>query len=141
MRTRRRQALGVSGEKGLATLEMAFVFPIFLLLTLGLVEFSRAWLTVNTMNYATREAVRLAATTAGLAANNTAVRDRATTLLANANVTGATVTNTAPSGTPLDVAVTTTLPFSYLGVTGTMLGFSFGGPITLTSSATMRYER
>ena len=141
MRTRRRQALAVSGETGLATLEMAFIFPIFVLLTIGLVEFSRAWLTVNTMNHATREAVRLAATTAGVTADDGAVISKATTLLANANVFGATVSNTAPAGTPRQVTVTTTLNFNYLGVTGTILGFSFGGTIPLTSQATMRYER
>lgn len=142
MRTRQRQPLGVSGERGLAIVEMAFILPIFLFVTFGLVEFSRAWLTVNTMNHATREAVRVAATTAGLTADNAAVLAKATTLLANANVTGATVTNTAPAGTPPEVTVTTTLPFSYLGVSGTLLGYTgFGAPITLTSAATMRYER
>jgi Flp pilus assembly protein TadG len=142
MRTRRRQPLAVSGERGLAIVEMAFILPIFLFVTFGLVEFSRAWLTVNTMNHATREAVRLASTRAGLSANDAAVLSRATTLLANANVTGATVINTAPAGTPPEVTVTTTLPFSYLGVSGTLLGYTgFASPITLTSAATMRYER
>jgi Flp pilus assembly protein TadG len=121
---------------------MAFILPLFLFVTFGLVEFSRAWLTVNTMNHATREAVRFAATTAGLTADNAAVLAKATTLLANANVTGATVTNTAPGGTPSEVTVTTTLSFRYLGVSGALLGYTgFGAPIILTSNATMRYER
>lgn len=121
---------------------MAFILPIFLFVTFGLVEFSRAWLTVNTMNHATREAVRLAATTAGLTADDPAVSNRATTLLANANITGAIVTNTAPTGTPPAVTVTTTLPFRYLGVSGTLLGYTgFASPIMLTSTAAMRYER
>ena len=142
MRARRRQPLGASGERGLAIVEMAFILPIFLFVTFGLVEFSRAWLTVNTMNHATREAVRFAATTAGLTADNAAVLAKATTLLASANVTGATVTNTAPAGTPPEVTVITTLPFRYLGVSGTLLGYTgFGAPITLTSTAVMRYER
>ncbi len=142
MRTRQGQPLGVSGERGLAIVEMAFILPIFLFVTFGLVEFSRAWLTVNTMNHATREAVRLAATTAGLTANASTVITKATTILTNANVIGAAVTNTAPAGTPPEVTVTTTLPFSYLGVSGTLLGYTgFGAPIILTSNATMRYER
>lgn len=141
MRTRRRRPLGASGETGLATLEMAFILPIFLLLTIGLVEFSRAWLTVNTMNHATREAVRLAATTAGLTANDAPVVNKATTILANANISGATVTNTAPTGTPPEVQVTTTLNFAYLGVAGTILGWKLPATIPLTSQATMRYER
>ncbi len=141
MRTRRRQALAVSGETGLAILEMAFIFPIFVLLTIGLVEFSRAWLTVNTMNHATREAVRLAAVTSPVVANDSAVVTKVNSILANAGLSGATVTNTAPAGTPREVTVTTTLNFNYLGGTGTILGFSFGGTIPLASQATMRYER
>lgn len=142
MQTQRKQAVEVRGERGLAIVEMAFILPIFLFVTLGLVEFSRAWLTVNTLNHATREAARLAATTAGLAADDTTVIAKATTLLANANVTGATVTNTAPAGTPPTVTVTTTLSFRYLGMSGTLLGYTgFGAPIMLISTATMRYER
>jgi Flp pilus assembly protein TadG len=122
--------------------EMAFILPIFLFVTFGLVEFSRAWLTVNTMNHATREALRVAATTAGLTADNSTVITKATTILSSANIAGATVTNSAPAGTPPEVTVTTTLNFSYLGVSGTLLGYTgFGAPITLTSNATMRYER
>ena len=142
MRVLQRQPLGVSRERGLAIVEMAFILPIFLFVTFGLVEFSRAWLTVNTMNHATREAVRFAATTAGLTADNYTVITKATTILSNANIAGATVTNSAPAGTPPEVTVRTTLPFSYLGVSGTLLGYTgFGAPITLTSSATMLYER
>jgi len=140
MRTRRRQPLGVSGERGLAILEMAFILPIFLLLTIGLAEFSRAWLVVNTMNHATREAVRLAATTPSLTANNTAVIGRANTILAAAGIAGATVTNTVPAGIPPQVQVD--IAFTYAWITGiSPLGFNFTGTIPLASQATMRYER
>jgi Flp pilus assembly protein TadG len=120
---------------------MSFVFPLLLVVTFGIVEFGRAWLVVNTMNHATREALRLAATTAGLTAGDSTVINKATTILANANVSGATVTNTAPAGTPPEVTVTTTLTFTYLTQIGPFFGFSFTGTIPLTSQATMRYER
>jgi Flp pilus assembly protein TadG len=146
MYTRRRQPLGVGRETGLATLEMAFIFPIFLFLTLGLVEFSRAWLTVNTLNHVTRELVRVAAVTSPPSAINAAVESRKSALLeANFLVDGASpeVTCTPACDSPSDVTVTTTLSFEYLGVTGTILGFTgfTGEAFDLISTATMRYER
>ena len=122
-------------------MEMAFILPLFLLLTFGIFEFGRAWLTVNTMNHATREAVRLAATTAALNANDPAVVNKARGILAAAGLSGASVTNTAPSGTPPAVTVTTTLNFAFLTGIGPVSGFSFSGTVPLTGSATMRYER
>ena len=140
---RRPQSQGslIGGEAGAEIVEMAFVLPIFLLLSFGIFEFGRAWLAVNTMNHATREAVRLAATTAGLTADSTSVVDKAKGILANAGLTGAIVTNTAPSGAPPQVTVTTTLNFTFMTGIGPILGFSFAGTIPLSSQATMRYER
>src|SRR3990172_8553696 len=96
------------------------------------------------MNHATREAVRLAATTAGLTAGDSRGINRATTILANANLTGATVNNTAPTpgppGTPREVTVTINRTFVYLTQIGPIFGFSFTVTIPLASRATMRYE-
>ena len=114
MRKRRRRGSVIGGEAGAAIVEMAFVLPLFLLLTFGIFEFGRAWLTVNTMNHATREAVRLAAVSTPLVANDSAVVNKANTILGNAGLTGATVTNTAPAGTPPAVTVTTSLNFSFM---------------------------
>lgn len=126
----------------MATVEMALILPLFLLVTFGLAEFGLAWLTVNTMNHAAREAVRLAAVTPGLAAGDSAVINRATTILANAGITGASVTNTAPiPGTPPQVAVSIALTYTWLTQIGPFFGFSFTGTIPLASAATMRYER
>ena len=141
MRQPPRQGLVIGGESGAATVEMAFILPLFLLLTFGIFEFGRAWLTVNTVNHATREAVRLAATTTGLTANATTVINKAKDILAAAGLSGASVTNTGPSGTPPQVTVTTTLSFNFLTGIGPFFGFSFPATIPLTSSATMRYER
>jgi len=142
MRKPRRRGSVIGGESGAAIVEMAFVLPLFLLLTFGIFEFGRAWLTVNTMNHATREAVRLAAVTTPLVANDGAVVSMANTILGNAGLTGATVTNTAPAGAPPSVTVTTTLNFSFITGFGPFYGFTFpGGTIALNSTATMRYER
>ena len=142
MRQRGRQVPVIGGAAGSAIVEMAFVFPVFLLLTFGIVEFGQAWLTLNAMNHATREAVRLAATTGGLAADDATVISKATTILANTNLTPDNVTNTAPVlvGGFREVTVTTALTFTYLTQIGPIFGFSFSGTIPLTSQATMHYE-
>jgi Flp pilus assembly protein TadG len=143
MRKPRRRGSVIGGEAGAAIVEMAFVLPVFLLLTFGIFEFGRAWLTVNTMNHATREAVRLAAVTTPLVANDTAVVNKVNTILGNAGLTGATVTNTAPAATtPPSVTVNTTLNFSFMTGFGPFFGFTFPPvAIALNSSATMFYER
>ncbi len=136
-----KQGSAIGGEAGSTIVEMAFVLPLFLLLTFGIFEFGRAWLAVNTMNHATREAVRLAVTTPGLTANNASVIEKGKDILAAAGLSGTSVTNTAPSGTPPQVTVTTTLSFNFLTGIGPLFGFNFPGTIPLASSATMRYER
>ena len=141
MRLREEQGSAIAGEAGSATLEMAFILPLFLLLTFGIFEFGRAWLILNTLNHATREAVRLASTTSALTANNTSVVTKANDILATAGVTGASVTNTAPSGTPPQATVSATFNFNFLTGIGPLFGFKFSGSIPMTSSATMRYER
>jgi Flp pilus assembly protein TadG len=120
---------------------MAFVLPLFLLMSFGIFEFARAWLTLNTMNHATREAARVAATTAPLTANSSAVVNKANEILNNAGLTGASVTNTAPAGNPPQVTVITSLNYQYMTGFGPIFGFSFTGIIPLASQATMRYER
>lgn len=131
----------INGKAGSATVEMALVLPLFLLLVFGIAEFGRAWLVLNTMNHAAREAVRVAATTASLTADNSAVISRANTILAAATITGAAVHNTVPSGTPPQVTVDITFTYNWMTQIGPLLGFSFVGDIPLTSAATMRYER
>jgi Flp pilus assembly protein TadG len=141
LKSLRQRSIG-SRNAGMATVEMALILPLFLLVTFGLAEFGLAWLTVNTMNHAAREAVRLAAVTPSLAADDSAVVNRATTILANAGITGASVTNTAPiPGIPPQVAVNIALTYTWLTQIGPLFGFSFTGTIPLASTATMRYER
>jgi len=128
-------------EAGSTLLEIALILPVLLLLTFGVFEFGRAWLIVNTMSHATREAVRLAATTEGLAADAPPVINKAKEILSAAGLPGASVRNTAPLGTPPEVTVTVDLDFAFLTGIGPVSGFSFTGALPLSSSATMRYER
>jgi len=119
---------------------MAFLLPVFLLLVFGVFEFARAWLVLNTLNHASREAVRLAATKENLKANDSEVIAKAQGVAQAAGITGTAASNSSPSGSPSEVSVTTSLNYSFM--TGiTLLGFSFSGTIPMNASATMRYER
>lgn len=61
MMTRDRSILRQSDRKGVATVEFAFVVPIFLVLILGMIEVSRLLDTQNQVAVAAREGARLAA--------------------------------------------------------------------------------
>jgi len=137
----RRITDAIGGQRGSAILEFAFIMPLLLLLTFGVAEFGRAWLIVNTLNHATREAVRVASTTASLTANDPAVVNKAQTILTVAGVKNAAVTNTTPAGTPPAVTVTTSYNFAFMTGIGPLVKFSFSGTLPLSSTATMRYER
>jgi Flp pilus assembly protein TadG len=50
----------LSSRRAAASLEFALVFPVLLLVILGVIEFSRAFLTEHMLTLATREAARLA---------------------------------------------------------------------------------
>ncbi len=129
-----------NGQRGSTTVEMAIFLPLFLLLVFGIFEFSRAWFTLNSMNHATREAVRLAAVTPALTAGHASVIARATNILTASGITTATVANTAPTGSPKEVQVTIDLTYSWITQIGPLLGYSFKGTIPLHTSAIMRYE-
>ncbi len=149
MRHPREKRLRGNGEAGSTIVEMALILPLFLLLVFGIFEFGRAWLIINTMNHAAREAVRLAVVTPSLTEDYTTedatgVVDRANKILTDAGITGADVHNTAPTaptiGAPLQVTVTIGLTYKWMTGIGPLLGFSFTGAIPLLSQATMCYE-
>ncbi len=59
-RARRGAMLLARSRLGAVALEFALVFPVFLLLIYGLFEFSRVFLTENTLEFAVEEAARFA---------------------------------------------------------------------------------
>lgn len=122
--------------RGQAVVEFALVLPILLLLLLGISEFGRAFLTLNSLTQAAREGARIAAT----GGDQTAVNDRVMEVLNAANITpaGGGITFIGPDMTVPDriVTVTVTSDFQVLG--GSILPFS--GIIPLTGSTVMRFE-
>jgi Flp pilus assembly protein TadG len=117
--------------RGQALVEFALVIPLLLLLMVGIMEFSRAWMTQNILTGAAREGARAAA----VGGNGVAAANQ---VLTSANINTASV-NVAPSGSqygPVTVTVTYNFPVS---VPGFLPGWS-AATIPLRSTTTMRKE-
>lgn len=57
---RRRQQVGKKQRSGAALVEMAIVLPIFLMVSLGIIEFGRALMVANMVTNSAREGARMA---------------------------------------------------------------------------------
>ncbi len=96
-------------------MEFAVVAPIFFLLVFGIIEFGRAIMVQEILTNASREGARLAVLDSPTPTASS-VNSTVTTYLANAGISGATVTinpsepTTAGYGQP--VTVTVTIPFT-----------------------------
>jgi len=122
-------------EGGQNLVEFAIVLPILMLIILGIIEFSWAWLQTNTATSAAREAARVAAITVPY---GTADADaRARTVLQNAGINSgaATVTITIPDAVTRQITVT--VQFQYHSITGFIPGLN---GITLRGRTSIRWE-
>jgi Flp pilus assembly protein TadG len=129
-------------QRGTSTLEFIVVLPTLLLVLFAIIEFSRAWLTVNIVTTASREGARVGVvtpTSSGDVFDNTDALARIDQILASANLSdGATrnVTCAAPcvSGSTVqaDVQVTfdTVIPLLSSILTN----------VNISRTTTMRYE-
>lgn len=127
-----------SKRRGAAAVEFALVAPIFFMLVLGMVEIGRAVMVRQVLTNASREGARRAVLDGAKAAEVTTF---VTTYLANASVTGATVTfpqgNPEAAGYGVPVEVKVSVPFSQVSwVTAPM----YLGGQTLSASTIMRRE-
>ncbi len=117
---------------GQALVEFALVIPIFILIVIGIIEFGRLWMTLNTLTGAAREGVRVAAVTAP---DPTLVNNAVNNILTAANITGVTITLAGPNGAN---EVTVTVQMTYTTLTGTFIPGLNG--LQLTRSSMMRWE-
>jgi Flp pilus assembly protein TadG len=69
--TRSRRELGSRRRRGTAAVETAVVFPIYLMLLFGVIEFGHAQLVLNLLNSAVRNGARLGSTEGTTTANVT----------------------------------------------------------------------
>lgn len=90
-------------NRGQSLVEFALVIPILLLLMVGIMEFSRAWMTQNILTSAAREGARVGAVSGQAAGEAAAVN-----VLHSANINSAGVNvATSPPGPPYgDVTAT-----------------------------------
>ena len=137
-------------QRGTATLEFILTLPLLLFVWFGIVEFSRAWHTLNIITTAAREGARIGSTTpldAGGLFDPSAAEDRIDGILGAANLVSTVNTVTcvpipcvpgpdcpcvAGSEVRADVSVTfqTAVP----------LALPMLQPLTLQQSVSMRYE-
>ena len=118
-------------NRGQSLVEFAFVIPILLILMVGIMEFSRAWMTKNILTSAAREGARAAAVGEDYVG-------RANYVLNSANIFTASVDGSFPGYKygPITVTITYDFPVS---VPGFLPGWS-AATIWLEGRATMAQE-
>jgi len=123
-----------SAESGEALVEMALVLPILLVLSMGMLDFGRAFHTKSLLDQAAREGARVAVVTAP---DVGVVQGRVNDLLgAMPHVT--TVSAVGPDRM-VTVTVTATFTFVTPGVF-TLIGASYGNTIPMIGKSSMRFE-
>ncbi|MBI5284469.1 MAG: pilus assembly protein [Chloroflexi bacterium] len=124
-------------QRGQSLAEFAMVVPVFLILLFGVVDFSlglKAWLTVTN---ASREGARVLV----LGQSCTQVTDQARNVASSLSpAVSVTITPSSCTGSSGD-AMTVTVSYTYNSITplGNFVNL-LTGPITMTSSSTMRHE-
>ncbi len=129
--------------RGTSTVEFVIVLPVLLLVFLGITEFSRAWMYLNAVTMAAREAARVGTVTPAPWTDAAAKAKIANVLTpifgtsqANAIASAATVTCAAPC--EADSAVTATVGYTFTSLVPRMLPMLDG--VLLAETAVMRYE-
>lgn len=122
-------------ERGAAMVEFALVFPLLIVLIMGIVEVGRAYHVQTSLSNAAREGVRTMALGNNATAARTAAKNAATTLsppLTDAQLTISPATCTSGAQVTMTVKYTT----SYITALPGMVGV--GNSLTLTGKGTMR---
>ncbi len=129
---------GRSSERGTALIEFALVLPLLLVLTVAVVDLSRAFYAKNVAEQAAREGVRLLAVTS--TADSALVRQRVLQVANSAGVTVSGLTMTDPDASR-QVSVKVDCAFDWLmpGVFN-LFGAGLKNPTALSGKAVMRDE-
>ena len=121
-------------QSGEALVEMALVLPILIVLSMGMLDFGRAFHMKSLMDQAAREGARVAVVTAP---DEDVVKGRVTDLLG----TMPHVTTVSAVGPDKMVTVTVTATFTFVtpGVFR-LIGAGFNNTIPMTGRSSMRFE-
>lgn len=128
-------------EDGAVLVEFAIVLPILLLIVWVIIDFARAYYTVNSLASAVREGARVAAVYEVPADNETAIKDRvkaAFNAFGGPALTDAQIIIIDETTTNGEVTVRV---HEYEWLTTTPITFISGGRILMTREATFRWER
>jgi len=124
-------------QAGVALIEAAFVLPVLLVLTMGMLDFGRAFHTKSVLDQAAREGARIAVVTSP---DVDLVTDKVNAVLASSGVTATSVTVLGPgSDHMVTVTVTTTFTFITPGVFALVNG-NFGNTLPMSGQTVMRFE-
>jgi Flp pilus assembly protein TadG len=137
-------------ERGAALLETAITLPLVLLVTIGAVEFGRAYQTYQVITNAAREGARIAVLPG---VNDAAVDNRVVDYMSAGQLSAAeeatvTVTRNNPlaigTGAATASRVVVSYPFTFMVLQPVaqlvVSGSTVGAPLTMTASALMRNE-
>jgi Flp pilus assembly protein TadG len=125
-------------QRGTAIIEFALVFPFLLVLTLCVIDVSRAFFIKNVAVQAAREAVRTAVVLSPSAAADSATA-RARQVVDAANVTMTQCSFTDLGNRQWRITVAVEFRWLYPGLFN-WLGANFANPVTLTAASVMRKE-
>jgi Flp pilus assembly protein TadG len=136
----------VRSERGAVLIEFALVFPLLLLVTLGIIDFGLLFQQYEVLTNAAREGARVSVLPGYSAAD---VEDRVEQYLQATSLSGTTVTTNVAAPTTVNlgpscikvIAVTVSFDhdFSFVGAIMSYFGSSMGTK-TLTATSTMRSE-
>ena len=127
-------------EQGSAAVEFAFIAPLLFLIVFGVIDFSRAYYTLNDLTAAVREGARFASSLDDPVARQDEVKEVVKDFalsFAGDTVTDAQIEVTFEAGGRVRVAVTD-YPFEFLTPLPTLVGLS---DVTMTRQAIMKWER
>jgi Flp pilus assembly protein TadG len=127
-------------DSGEALVEMALVLPILIVLSMGMLDFGRAFHAKSVLDQAAREGARVAVVT-GPPLDPGPAQTRVANVLTAAGMTGGpAATVSAVDG---DHMVTVTVTYNFQFVTPgvfSLIGANYGNQIVMTGKSSMRYE-
>jgi Flp pilus assembly protein TadG len=129
-------------RRGASAVEMAFIAPVFLSLTMGIIESSRLGMVAQLLTTAAREGCRVAVINGMTQAD---VQNRINAVLSGSGISVGTVTPTCPSpyawtSAPSGTAITVSMSVPFSQVSWLPAPFFLNGA-QISSSATMSSER
>lgn len=137
-------------ERGAELVEFAMVMPFFLLLVAGIVDFARLFHSWEVTTNAAREGARVAVLPGYNVNDYAAARGRVTQYIAGSNADGTAVTQISlvpmpltpglPPGSAVNVTVTYTYNYRFIGPIMNFLNGTWSSALTHTATATMRTE-